>query len=67
MVYALFYQLSRSAFDGDDIFSIADPLSSDKTASSSSKPTSTAATKKEAEKKPVDLFDDPLSGLLGDD
>ncbi|XP_055942367.1 WASH complex subunit 2-like isoform X2 [Argiope bruennichi] len=52
--------------DGDDIFSITDPLSSDKTISSSSKPSSTAV-KKEAEKKPVDLFDDPLSGLLGDD
>ncbi|CAL1295023.1 unnamed protein product [Larinioides sclopetarius] len=53
--------------DGDDIFSIADPLSSDKTVSSSSKPTSAAVTKKEAEKKPVELFDDPLSGLLGED
>ncbi|GIX90607.1 WASH complex subunit 2C [Caerostris extrusa] len=52
--------------DGDDIFSIVDPLTSNKAVSSSNKPTSTvAATKKEPEKKPV--FDDPLSGLLGDD
>ncbi|GIX74420.1 WASH complex subunit 2C [Caerostris darwini] len=52
--------------DGDDIFSIVDPLTSNKAVSSTNKPTSTvAATKKEPEKKPV--FDDPLSGLLGDD
>ncbi|GFY46620.1 WASH complex subunit 2A [Trichonephila inaurata madagascariensis] len=53
--------------EGDDIFSNVDPLISDKTSSSSTKPSSSGIVKKESEKKPVDIFEDPLSGLLGDD
>ncbi|GFS65320.1 WASH complex subunit 2C [Trichonephila clavipes] len=53
--------------EGDDIFSNVDPLISDKISSSSTKPSSSGIVKKESEKKPVDIFEDPLSGLLGDD
>ncbi|GFU32806.1 WASH complex subunit 2C [Nephila pilipes] len=53
--------------EGDDIFSNIDPLMSAKVNSSSIKPTSSNIVKKESEKKPVDIFEDPLSGLLGDD
>lgn len=53
--------------EGDDIFSNVDPLMSEKVSSSSTKPSSSGTIKKESEKKPVDIFEDPLSGLLGDE